>query len=116
MHNYLTPDLARERKWVIAVYILELLGFVAGLTFVIAVLINYIREDRVRGTFLETHHRWQIRTFWYSLLWFVIGCITLPIVIGAAILAANFIWVIYRAVKGLLNVADNNAVFPYQHS
>lgn len=114
MHNYLTSELTHERKWVIAVYILQIVGFFAGITWIVAVIINYIREDRVHGTFLEIHHRWQLRTFWYGLLWFGIGILTAPIIIGPFIILADFIWVIYRVVKGLINVTDNEPVLPYE--
>ena len=55
-------------------------SFLTGWPSIIAVIVNYIKRDEVRGTFLDSHFSWQLRTFWYALLWvFVIGllCITL---------------------------------------
>lgn len=116
MHNYLNPDLAHERKWLIATYILQIVGlfFTLNLPFIIAVIINYIRENKAPNTFIAVHHRWQIRTFWYSLLWIVVGILTSLIVIGPVILLINYIWTIYRVIKGLIHVIDNEPVFPYQ--
>ncbi|MDZ7662906.1 hypothetical protein [Thiohalophilus sp.] len=85
------------------VYLLQALIFVTGpLTYAIAVIVNYVKLDDVRGTWLESHFRWQIRTFWYSLIGFIIGAITYFIVIGWLILLATFFWVVYRIVKGWL--------------
>lgn len=116
MHDYLTPQLAHERKWVIAVYILQIIGLFLAIhpAFIVGVVINYVREDKVHNTFLAIHHRWQIRTFWYGLLWLGVGIITTPIVIGPLILLINFIWVIYRVIKGLSNVLSNEPVLPYE--
>ncbi len=118
MHSYLTPELSHERKWVIAAYILQIIGLFLAIhpAFIAAVIINYVREDKTHGTFLEIHHRWQIRTFWYSLLWFGVGIITAPIIIGPFIILANYIWVIYRVIKGLSNVLSNEPVLAYQRN
>lgn len=66
-------------------------------------IVNYVKIDDVRGTWLESHFRWQIRTFWFGLLWAVIGVISFIILVGWFVLAANYIWMIYRVVKGWLN-------------
>jgi uncharacterized membrane protein len=62
---------------------------------------------QVAGTSLESHFRWQIRTFWFGLLWAVLGCLLLIVVIGFAVLFADAVWIIYRIVKGWLNLNDN---------
>ncbi|WP_247869935.1 hypothetical protein [Methylophaga sp. SB9B] len=49
----------------IIIYALQAASFIVGLTFLVAVIINYIKRDDVRGTWLESHFRWQIRTFWF---------------------------------------------------
>ena len=89
------------------VYILYALSYFAGITAIVGIIINYVKQEDVAGTWLESHFRWQIRTFWFSLLWAVIGVATLFIMIGMAILFANFCWIIYRIVKGWLNLNDN---------
>ena len=89
------------------VYVLYALSYFTGITAIIGIIINYVKNDDVAGTWLESHFRWQIRTFWFGLLWAVIGAATFFIVIGMAILSANFVWIIYRIVKGWLNLNDN---------
>ena len=89
------------------VYILYALSYFAGITAIIGIIINYVKKEEVVGTWLESHFRWQIRTFWFGLLWAVIGAATVVILIGFAILFANFCWIIYRIVKGWLNLNDN---------
>ncbi|MBS3805634.1 MAG: hypothetical protein KGY54_13890 [Oleiphilaceae bacterium] len=91
----------------VAVYILQGLSFfLGGITGLAGVIINYVKLDDVRGTWIEPHFHWQIRTFWIALLWTVIGVITTLIVIGWFILLGMAIWVIYRVVKGALALND----------
>ncbi len=89
------------------VYVLYALSYFAGITAIVGIIINYIKTEEVAGTWLESHFRWQIRTFWFGLLWAVIGGITIFMLIGFFILFANFCWIIYRIVKGWLNLNDN---------
>lgn len=84
------------------VYLLQILAFVNGITAIVGVIINYVKLDDVRGTWLESHFRWQIRTFWFGLLWAVIGAIGMFFIVGIFILIADVIWIIYRIVKGWL--------------
>ncbi len=88
------------------VYILQALGFLAGLTYIAAVIVNYVKIDDVRGTWLESHFTWQIRTFWYSVLWTILGTATAIFFVGYIILFANTVWVIYRIIKGWMNLTD----------
>ncbi len=88
------------------VYALYALSYFGGLPAIVGIVINYIKLEEVAGTWLESHFRWQIRTFWYGLLWAVIGIATSLILVGFAILFANFVWIIYRIVKGWLNLND----------
>src|SRR2546423_5687865 len=94
----------------LVVYILQAAGFFNGITWIVAVVVNYIKKEEVAGTWLESHFRWQIRTFWFGLLWGAIGAITFIIFIGWAILTANAIWIIYRIVKGWLYLVDGKPV------
>lgn len=92
------------------VYALQAAGFFVGLTWIVAIVINYVKRDDVRGTWLESHFTWQIRTFWWGLLWAVIGAILFVLVIGWFVLIADAIWIIYRIVKGWLNLAEGKPV------
>ena len=88
------------------VYALQALGFLVGITWIVAVVINYVKKEEVQGTWLESHFRWQIRTFWFGLLWSAIGALLVFVLIGFAILFAAAVWIIYRIVKGWLNLID----------
>jgi uncharacterized membrane protein len=90
----------------LAVYALQAAGFFLGITWIVAVVINYVKREEVAGTWLESHFRWQIRTFWFGLLWGVIGGILALVLVGFAILFADGVWIIYRIVKGWLNLND----------
>ncbi|HMX16368.1 MAG TPA: hypothetical protein PK375_01935 [Rhodocyclaceae bacterium] len=89
-------------------------AFVTGWPSIIAVIINYVTRARVRGTWLESHWAWQLRTFWYSFLWiFVCWALALTIVgipfaIALAFMAG--VWVLYRMVRGWMTLADRKAV------
>ena len=87
-----------------ALYALSLLGF--GTTAIVAIVLNYIKRDDARGTWLESHFSWQIRTFWWSVVWAVLGFITMIILIGWVIWGIASIWFIYRIAKGWLNLNE----------
>jgi len=98
------------RNLAVVVYILQALSFfVGGITGLVGVIINYVKLDDVRNTWVERHFRWQIRTFWIGLLWTVIGIVTTPLIIGWFILLGISIWIIYRIVKGALALNDGKA-------
>ena len=92
------------------VYALQALGFFLGVTWIVGVVINYVKLDDVRGTWLESHFRWQIRTFWWGLLWGIVGTVLLLVLVGWLVLLAAGIWVIYRIVKGWLALSEGQPV------
>ncbi len=82
-------------------------GFVFGLPSLIAVFLNYLKRSDVRGTWLESHFDWQIRTFWFTALWLVLSGLLMLTIIGIPIAAWIMIpllglWVGYRVVRGWL--------------
>jgi len=94
-------------------------SFIFGLPSIVAVILNYVRRSDARGTFLATHFRWQIRTFWFALLWLIlIWAVSLPLILllglGLLTLAVGHvalgIWVIYRIARGWLALRDNQPV------
>lgn len=96
-------------------------SFVFGLPSIVAVIMNYARQSDARGTFLESHFGWQIRTFWFALIWFlVIFALSLPLMLvfglGFVTLFLGYvvlgIWVIYRILRGWLALRDQRAVNP----
>lgn len=102
----------RSNKTLAAVvYGLYASSFFLGITAIVAIVINYVKRDDVAGTFVESHFRWQIRTFWFALLWGVLGMITLLIVVGWLVLMANTVWIVYRIVKGWLRLNENKPMY-----
>jgi uncharacterized membrane protein len=81
-------------------------AFLTGWPSIIAVIINYVQRNDVRGTFLESHFSWQIRTFWWTLLWVVIAGLLILTLIGAIVglplLLVVGVWVLYRITRGWL--------------
>lgn len=93
------------------IYALYAASFLVGISALVAIVINYVKQNDVAGTFLESHFRWQIRTFWFGLLWGIIGGITSLILIGWLVLLANAVWIIYRLVVGWINLNDNKPMY-----
>jgi uncharacterized membrane protein len=94
-------------------------SFIWGLPSIIAVIMNYARRAATQGTYLESHFRWQIRTFWYAVLWsVVIWAVSVPlmlILIGIPLFIighfALAIWIIYRVARGWLALRDKRAMY-----
>ena len=108
--------------------------FTAGLTWIIPIVMNYLKRDEARGTWLYSHFAWQIKTFWYSIVFFVIGVLIITfslggfgvsmfadsnnIAIGSVLLASlgfiimgfTFIWHLYRIVRGWIALTDGRPV------
>ena len=118
------PTLVRYTHWMYALHALSALigfftsafivtAFLFGLPSIVAVILNYVKRGDVRGTFLESHFRWQIRTFWYALLWIAVASLlSLPlmlVLVGFVTLwlAAVIIgcWVLYRVIKGWMRLS-----------
>ncbi|NCC24136.1 MAG: hypothetical protein EOM25_02895 [Deltaproteobacteria bacterium] len=95
----------------LVVYILQAGWFFFGIPMIIGAIINYVKLGDVRGTWLESHYRWQLRTFWFGLLWGVIGAVTWFLLIGYLILFINFIWMLYRVIRGWLRLMDGREMY-----
>jgi uncharacterized membrane protein len=78
---------------------------------IVAVVINYVKRDDAAGTWLASHFRWQIRTFWFALIWGIVGVATLVILVGFVVLMAVGVWLIYRLVKGWLYLNDGKPMY-----
>jgi uncharacterized membrane protein len=91
-----------------------LTAFLTGWPSIIAVILNYVKRGEVRGTWLDSHFSWQIRTFWFALLWLAIGAVLFATVIGipfAVVLwFATGIWVLYRIIRGWLALPSQKAL------
>jgi uncharacterized membrane protein len=94
------------------------LRFAFGLPSIVAVIMNYARRAEAQGTWLESHYRWQIRTFWYAWLWiFVTSIVAMPLlIIGVGFLlallgfAVTGLWVSYRIGRGWLALRERVAI------
>ncbi|MCI3203662.1 MULTISPECIES: hypothetical protein [Pandoraea] len=82
-----------------------------GVTAIVAIIINYIKRDDAVGTLYASHFTWQIRTFWWSVVWGVIGFALAFVLVGFAILWALLIWTLYRIVKGWLYLNDGKPMY-----
>lgn len=117
--------------WTQAIYLLHALSlltgilgaatvvgaFLVGWPSIIAVILNYVKRDEARGTWLESHFRWQIRTFWFGLLWvslcilFVLMTLGLGILIAWLPLTFITVWFIYRVARGWLALTARRPMY-----
>jgi uncharacterized membrane protein len=85
-------------------------AFVTGWPSIIAVIINYVKRSDARGTYLDSHFSWQIRTFWWALLWLlvvVLMVLTVVLFPVAWLLGVGIgIWVLYRIIRGWITLSN----------
>ena len=92
-------------------------AFLTGWPSIIAVILNYVKRGDVRGTWLESHFRWQIRTFWFGLLWISLCVLFIIFTFGIGILIAWLpiglvgLWFIYRIVRGWMALNDRRPMY-----
>ena len=109
MNNTISDDEAKKITYL--VYILQALSFVFLITAVAGIIINYIKEDEVKDSWLESHFEWQKRTFWYGLLWTVIGVLSFFLLIHWVVLPVVAVWLIYRIAKGWVFLVDGKELY-----
>lgn len=89
-------------------------SFIASLPSIAAVVLNYVKQGAVRGTWLESHFRWQIRTFWFAVLWVMAALLMAVTLIGlpaaVLVLIGASLWVLYRVVRGWWTLIDRRAL------
>ena len=89
-------------------------AFLTGWPSIIAVILNYVKRSDVRGTWLDSHYSWQIRTFWYAVLWLAVGGVLFATVllfpVAVVLWFATGIWVLYRIIRGWLALASTKAM------
>jgi uncharacterized membrane protein len=90
-------------------------GFVGSVPSIIAVIINYAKRSGARGSWVASHYRWQIRTFWFALLWLLLAVVLIVTVVGAPVglglLLVLTVWLIYRIARGWLRLLDNREMY-----
>jgi uncharacterized membrane protein len=89
-------------------------AFLTGWPSILAVVLNYARRNDVRGTYLESHFRWQIRTFWFAALWVIVAVLLFVTLIGIPLawllVVATGIWVLYRIVRGWMALNEQREI------
>jgi uncharacterized membrane protein len=89
-------------------------AFLTGWPSIIAVILNYVKRSEVRGTWLDTHYSWQIRTFWFALLWLALGGVLFLTVVGIPVAIVLWfgtgIWVLYRIIRGWLALSSQKVL------
>ena len=108
-----SEELASLKQVTMVIYALQALGFLTGgVTAIIAIVINYVKREDAAGTLYQSHFEWQMRTFWWGLLWGIIGMLLVVVVVGFAVLFAAWVWTVYRVVKGWLKLTEGKPVAP----
>jgi uncharacterized membrane protein len=108
---YQDEKFKEAKKLTTIIYALYAASFLVGVTSIFAIIINYIKKDEMAGTVFESHFRWQMRTFWFGLLWAVLGGILIFVVVGFVVLLVDAIWIIYRIAKGWLSLNENKPMY-----
>jgi uncharacterized membrane protein len=112
--NAAVDELRQAKNITMLVYALQAASFFFGITAIAAVIINYLKREDVQNTWLASHFRWQIRTFWFGLLWCAIGGLTVVVGIGFVMLGIAGLWLIYRVVKGWLRLSEGKEMYSAQ--
>lgn len=92
-------------------------AFLTGWPSIIAVVLNYIKRSEARGTWLESHFRWQIRTFWFGLLWISLCGVFIIATFGIGLLFVWLpitlvgLWFVYRIVRGWITLGDSRPMY-----
>jgi len=101
----LGTNVESERALALVAYVLHLVGSVAAVPSLIGLVVNYVKRGET-DALLATHHAWMIRTFWWALLWVVLGWITTIVLVGWVILGLVWLWYVYRHILGLIRLAN----------
>ena len=124
-------DYSAQRSMTLMLYILYMVAiFSAGILALVALVINYVKLSEVQGSIFESHFRWQIRTFWWYLFWNIVafvpffflffagdsGTLFAGVALSATVfcvaaIGLSWLWIIYRGIRGLIALNNNEAVY-----
>ncbi|PCM45737.1 DUF4870 family protein [Marinobacter sp. ANT_B65] len=105
-------SLSSEKNTVWLVYILHVLGFfTGGLTSIAAIIVNYVKMSDMKSSVAKSHFKWQIRTFWWGLLWSLISLVLTYFLVGLLGFVVLFFWFVYRLVMGMIKLNDNKGMY-----
>jgi uncharacterized membrane protein len=101
-----------EKQFSLIVYILQAVSIFIGITGIIGVIMNHVKSGSITDPVIKSHNSWQIRTFWWMLLWGVLCMIlaTVTLGIGGFLFLVPLVWYIYRVVKGIMRLNDGQAI------
>jgi uncharacterized membrane protein len=112
MNSPASDSFASEKNTVWLVYILHVLGFfTGGITSIAAIIVNYVRMGDMNSLVAASHFKWQIRTFWWGMLWSVISLVLTYFLIGLIGFVVVFFWFIYRLVMGMINLNNEKGMY-----
>lgn len=115
----MSQDLVLESKVEDAKQLARILYIVHGLTFffslgmlsILPIIVNYIKRPDTVGTLVHSHHTWMIRSFWYYVLWVVVGGIMFATLIliplAWLVWVAAWVWKAYRLIRGFIDLNNN---------
>lgn len=99
------------KTWAMIVWGLYIAAyFTGGVTMIVGVIIAYVKRSELIGTEFESHMTSAIRTFWISLIGFIIGALLMIVLIGFAVIAVVFVWQIFRVIRGMIRAIDGRAI------
>ena len=101
-----------DKFWAHVIYGIytSVLVFVSAPLMIVGALLAHLNRNMARGTWLESHYLWQVRTFWIGLVLFLVGQLTWFFLVAGIFLAAAWLWMIYRAVKGWILLSRDEAI------
>jgi len=103
----MAATIEQDRTVVLAAYILHLVGAIAGVPSLIGLLLNYLKRHDCAEP-LASHHRWMIRSFWWALLWALLGVVLIFVVVGWLVILIAWVWYLYRHVRGLVSLLNGS--------
>lgn len=107
-HN--PPQVVQNSSLAMIVYVLYLVGFCTGITALVGVILAYVNRGNEPSSLVRSHFDYQIKTFWWGLLWLTIGWITVWFMVGFVVWLVWAVWTLYRCIKGLSALNRNEAV------
>lgn len=107
-------DSAKNLAWWLYLAHAASFFFSLGLFSIIPLLFNYAKRDDTRGTFIESHHSWMIRSFWWYVVWVVVGAALFVTVVGIPfaflVWGVAWIWKAYRLIRGWVTLNQNQPI------
>lgn len=103
---------SQEKSLATIVYVLQILSLFVGITSIVGVIMNYVKRGDLTDEVVRSHFSYQIRTFWWALVWSILGAIFAMVTfgIGGIALVIVAVWYVYRIVKGWMRLNDGKAI------